>query len=57
MLIDCLPIVVNQLDLFVGPVVGHAVVDKDVEAVPRGPHVDEQGDGVAYVHRPRDTCT
>ena len=40
---------VNQLDLLVGTVVGVAVVDEDVEAVPLRPHVYEESDGVAHV--------
>ena len=42
---------VNQLDLLVGTVVGVAVVDEDVEAVPLRPHVYEEGDGVAHMDR------
>ena len=44
-----LPVVVDKLDLLVRPVVSVAVVDEDVEAVPLGPHVYEESDGVAHV--------
>ena len=45
---------VNQLDLLVGTVVSVAVVDEDVEAVPLGPHVYEESDGVPHVDWSRD---
>ena len=46
-----LPMMINELDLFVCSIVGEAIVDEDVEAVPLGPHVDGQGDGVTHVDR------
>ena len=46
-----LPVVIDELYLLVGAVVRVAVVDEDVEAVPLGPHVDGQGDGVTHVDR------
>ena len=46
--------VIDELYLLVGAVVGVAVVDQDVEAVPLGAHVDEEGDGVPHVDRARD---
>ena len=45
---------VDQLDLLIGSVVSHAVVDHHVEAVPPTPHVDRQGDGVSHVNRAGD---
>ena len=42
---------IDELDLLVCSVVGEAIVDEDVEAVPLGPHVDSQGDGVTHVDR------
>ena len=49
-----LPVMVDQLDLLVGPVVGEAVVDEDVEPVPLAAHVDGESDGVAHVDRTVD---
>ena len=49
-----LPVVIDELYLLVGAVVRVAVVDEDVEAVPLGAHVDEEGDGVPHVDRARD---
>ena len=49
-----LPVVVDQLDLLVRPVVSVAVVDEDVEAVPLRPHVNEESHGVAHMDRARN---
>ena len=48
---------IDELDLLVGSGVSHAVVNQHVESVPLGPHVDEQGDGVANVNGPSDPVT
>ena len=48
------PVMVDQLDLLVGPVVGEAVVDEDVEPVPLAAHVDGESYGVAHVDRTVD---
>ena len=44
------PLMVDELNSLVGPVMSHAVVHHNVEAVPLAPHVDEQGHGVSHVH-------
>ena len=48
--VDGAPVVINQLDLFVGTVVRVAVVDDNVESVPLAAHEDHQGQGVADVN-------
>ena len=48
------PLVVDQLDLLVRPIVCNAVVDNHVKAVPSASHVDSQGDGIPYMDGSRD---
>ena len=45
---------IDQLDLLIGSVVSHAIVDHHVEAIPPTPHVDRQGDWVSNVNRAGD---
>ena len=52
-----LPMMINELDLLVGSIVSHTVVDQHVKPIPRGPHVDEQGDGVSNVDRSSDSVS
>jgi hypothetical protein len=44
-----LPLMIDQLDPLVGPVMGHTVIDHNVESVPLAPHVDEEGHRVTHV--------
>ena len=48
------PLVVDQLDLLVRPIVRNAVVDNHVKAVPSASHVDGQGDRIPHVNGSRD---
>ena len=45
-----LPMMIDELDLLVCSVVGEAVIDEDVEAIPLRPHVDQQSNWVAHVN-------
>ena len=45
------PMMINELNLLVCPIVSIAIIDQDVKAVPLRPHVDEESDGVAHVDR------
>ena len=49
-----LPLVVDQLNLLVRPIVCNAVVDNHVKAVPSASHVDGQGDRIPHVDGSRD---
>ena len=48
------PLVVDQLNLLVRPIVSNAVVDNHVEAIPSASHVDGQGDGIPHMDGSRD---
>ena len=55
--VDGAPVVVNQLDLFVGSVVRVAVVDDDVKPVPLTPHEYHQRQRVTHMDWLRDPLT
>ena len=52
-----LPMMINELDLLIGSIVSHTVVDQHVKPIPRGPHVDEQGDGISNMDRSSDSVS